>query len=138
MLVELKLDLKKIMLLLDDHEVGMRPSGASDSGTIKIRWIKIVTDNGTNRLFYAGTPTGSGNLQGGYFDTNDSNFTTWFNKLLASFNSADSSPTLVTYDYNTSNRRVYVYYEQIDNPAPTPPETPSYGSVSHYKTNSIT
>lgn len=109
------------------------------SGTaIRIQWIRIVKDGGAKRLFFAGFPTGSTSLTGGYFDTNHSSFNTWFSLLLASFNSTDASPVYVTFTTDITSRRNYTYYEQISWPPYTPPEFPAYTSLSHPLTLSLT
>ncbi|MFO0814340.1 MAG: hypothetical protein U0796_14050 [Gemmatales bacterium] len=117
----------------DPGKPGKKPSKSgllttSDNGTIKIRWIKIIEDNATGggkKLLFAGTQTGSTNLQGGYFMTSSSSFDTWFALLLASFKSTDGAPVMVTYTTDPSVSRRYSYYEEISgNPISIPDPVP--------------
>lgn len=108
------------------------------SGTsIKIRWIRIIKDGSANRLLFAGTPSGSSSLTGGYFDTDHAQFSAWFGLLLDSFNSSDASPVYVTFTSNLTYRRNYTYYEQISWPAYTPPEFPAFTSLNLPLTDSL-
>lgn len=112
-------------------------TSTTNGTSIKIRWIRIVKDGSSNRLFFAGTPSGSSSLTGGYFDTDHAQFSTWFGLLLDSFNSSDASPMYVTYTSNLSYRRNYTYYDQISWPAYTPPEYPAFTSLNHPLTDSL-